>query len=304
MASRILLTLLALASVTLPIVLNAAADDPAHVAKVEAWRAKHEADYTREYVPLAGLFFLSPGVNRVGSAPSSQVRLPARAPAAAGQIRFEGKRVQFEPQAGVPVTLNGERVASVVALRSSENGGPDEIVIGDIALWVHMSGERYAIRLRDPQGEVARSFLGFRWFPIDGRYRVVGRLIRDAAPREVKVASLTGDDQTYTTEGVVEFTLLGQRLTLRPMTTRPNRFFFIFRDATSGKETYEAARFLYADLAADGTTVLDFNEAYNPPCAFNPFTTCPLPPRENRLAVGIPAGERNYPKPPKLQDQR
>jgi uncharacterized protein (DUF1684 family) len=133
---------------------------------------------------------------------------------------------------------------------------------------------------------------------------VVGRLIRDAAPREVKVASLTGDDQAYTTEGVVEFDLLGERLTLRPMTTRPNRFFFIFRDATSGKETYEAARFLYADLAADGTTVLDFNEAYNPPCAFNPFTTCPLPPRENRLRVAIPAGERNYPNPPKLQDQR
>ena len=303
MASRIPLTLLALASVAIPLVVNAA-EDPAHVGKVEAWRAKHEADYTREYVPLAGLFFLTEGVNRVGSASSSEIRLPSRAPASVGRIVFENKRVQFEPQAGVPVTLKGERVSSSVALRSSEAGGPDEIVVGDIALWVHMSGDRYAIRMRDPQGEVARSFLGFRWFPIDGRYRVVGRLVRDAAPREVKVASLTGDDQAYTTEGVVEFSLLGERLTLRPMTTRPGRFFFIFRDLTSGKETYEAARFLYADLAADGTTVVDFNEAYNPPCAFNPFTTCPLPPRENRLRVGIPAGERNYPKPPKLQDQR
>ena len=78
------------------------------------------------------------------------------------------------------------------------------------------------------------------------------------------------------------------------MTTRPNRFFFIFRDATAGKETYEAARFLYADLLPDGTTVLDFNESYNPPCAFNEFTTCPLPPAENRLKMRIPAGEQNY----------
>jgi uncharacterized protein (DUF1684 family) len=302
MASRIIPTLLALAGVTFPIALNAA-DDPAHVAKVEAWRAKHEADYTREYVPLAGLFFLTPGVNRVGSDPSSEIRLPERAPSSVGRIVFENKRVQFEPQPGATVTLKGERLTAPVALRSSEAGGPDEIVVGDVALWVHMSGDRFAVRLRDPQGEVARSFLGFRWFPVDGRYRVTGRLIRDAAPREVKVASLTGDDQTYTTEGVVEFTLLGERLTLRPMTTRPGRFFFIFRDSTSGKETYEAARFLYADLAADGTTVLDFNEAYNPPCAFNPYTTCPLPPRENRLRVGIPAGERNYPKTVKVQDQ-
>jgi uncharacterized protein (DUF1684 family) len=302
MASRLIPTFLAVAIIGIPIVLNAA-EDPAHVAKVEAWRAKHEADYTREYVPLAGLFFLNPGINKVGSAASNDVRLPGRAAASVGRIVFENKRVQFEPEAGVPVTLKGQPVTSAVTLRSSEAGGPDEIAVGDIALWVHMSGDRFAIRLRDPQGEVARSFLGFRWFPVDGRYRVVGRLIRDAAPREVKVASLTGDDQTYTTEGVVEFNLLGERLTLRPMTTRPNRFFFIFRDATSGNETYEAARFLYADLASDGTTVLDFNEAYNPPCAFNPYTTCPLPPRENRLPVAIPAGERNYPKPVKVQDQ-
>ena len=83
------------------------------------------------------------------------------------------------------------------------------------------------------------------------------------------------------------------------MTTRPNRLYFIFRDGTSGKETYETARFLYSDLRSDGTTVLDFNQAYNPPCAFNPFTTCPLPLPENRLTVRILAGEKAYPHPPK-----
>ena len=89
--------------------------------------------------------------------------------------------------------------------------------------------------------------------------------------------------------------MLGQRLRLRPFTTRPNRFYFVFRDASSGQETYETARFLYSDLRPDDTTVLDFNMAYNPPCAFNPYTTCPIPLRENRLTVKVLAGEKAYP---------
>ena len=104
-----------------------------------------------------------------------------------------------------------------------------------------------------------------------------------------------GDVDEYKSEGVVELSLLGQTLRLRPFTTRPKRFYFVFRDASSGQETYEAARFLYADLLDDGTTVLDFNQAYNPPCAFNPYTTCPIPIRENRIPIKILAGEKAYP---------
>jgi len=148
--------------------------------------------------------------------------------------------------------------------------------------------------MRDPNGETARTFRGCQWFPIDGGFRVTGRFIKDPAPHPIKMANLSGDDQSYVTEGVVEFVFQGQRVRMRPMTTRPGRFYFVFRDATSGHGTYEAARFLYSDLKPDGTTVLDFNEAYNPPCAFNPFTTCPLPLPENRLKVPIPAGEMAY----------
>src|SRR5262249_6279206 len=111
----------------------------------------------------------------------------------------------------------------------------------------------------------------------------------------LKVLNTYGDEDEYTSEGVVEFTLLGQSVRLRPFTTRPKRFYFVFRDGSSGQETYETARFLYADLLDDGTTVLDFNEAYNPPCAFNPCTTCPIPLRENRVSVKILAGEKAYP---------
>ena len=172
---------------------------------------------------------------------------------------------------------------------------PDELEVGAIRVMVHRSGQRKSLRVWDPEGEMARGFLGFRWFPIQMDYRVTGRLIRDAMPRDVHVVNTFGDVDTYKSEGVVEFTLEGLTLRVRPFTTRPKRFYFVFRDRSSGEETYEAARFLYSDLRDDGTTVLDFNQAYNPPCAFNPHTTCPIPLRENRLDVKVLAGERAYP---------
>ena len=116
----------------------------------------------------------------------------------------------------------------------------------------------------------------------------------------MQVLNTFNDIDTYTTEGVLEFELHGQTMRLRPFTTRPNRFYIVFRDASSGQETYATARFLYADLRADGTAVLDFNQAYNPPCAFNPYTTCPIPLRENVLPVKVLAGERAYPVEVKL----
>ena len=262
--------------------------------EVEQWRAKHEADYRREWVPLAGLFFLKDGANTAGSARSNDIVLPPRMPPSIGRFVYQNQRIRFEPQRGAGAMTNGKPIMSPINLRSDATSETDEIAIGDITLWVHESGERRAIRMRDPQSEMARAFAGFTWFPIDERYRVVAKFIKDPAPREIKVASLSGDDQTYTTEGVVDFTLNGQIIRMRPMTTRPGRLYLVFRDATSGHETYEAARFLYSDLRADMTTVLDFNEAYNPPCAFNPYTTCPLPLPENRLTVKILAGERAY----------
>jgi Zn-dependent M28 family amino/carboxypeptidase/uncharacterized protein (DUF1684 family) len=268
------------------------------VKEVTAFRAKHEADYTKEYVPLAGLFFLHAGANTAGSALGAVVQLPKRAPASIGRFTYQNRHVRFEPQPGSPVTLKGKAVTAPIDLKSDdESSDYEELTIGDLAFWLHESGDRRAIRMRDPEGDIATSFAGYHWFPIDEHFRVTGKFIRDAAPHEVKVPSLAGDLETYTTEGVVEFTINGETVRLRPMTTRPNRFFFIFRDGTSGKETYAAARFLYADLQPDGTTVLDFNEAYNPPCSFNPYTTCPFPPKENRLTVRIPVGEKAYAGP-------
>jgi len=295
MTGRIVMLLLA---ATVSVAAGQATEE--QVKEVEQWRAKHEADYTREYVPLAGLYFLKQGVNTAGSAPGSTVLLPSRLPKSIGRFVYKDGQVTFEPDGGAAVRMNGQSVTKAVALESDEKSTPPELMIDDVAVWVHASGDRRAIRMRDPKGETARTFAGYSWFPIDERYRVTGKFIKDAASREVKIPNLMGDMDTYTTEGVVEFTMDGKTVRLRPFTTRPNRFYFVFRDGTSGRETYDAARFLYSDLRPDGTTVLDFNQAYNPPCAFNPYTTCPVPLPENRLTtVRILAGEKAYSRPSK-----
>jgi hypothetical protein len=272
--------------------------DPAAVKEIEQFRAKHEEDYRKQYVTLAGLFDLKTGVNTVGSADASDVKLLKSSPAAVGRLVVTDTAVRFEPAAGANVTLKEKPVTSPIELTSDAKGPADEPAVGGVTLWVHMSGDRRTVRLRDVNGAPAKSFEGFRWFPIDGTYRVAGRFVKDAAPTTVKIPNQLGDEETYTTEGIVEFTLDGRKLTLRPMTTRPGRLYFIFRDGTSGKETYETARFLYTNLNPDGTTVMDFNQAYNPPCSFNPYTTCPLPPKENRMTVRVLAGEKAYPHPP------
>jgi uncharacterized protein (DUF1684 family) len=270
--------------------------DSAHVKDVQEWRTKHEASYRKEYVPLAGLFFLNPGANAAGSAKGAVVALPKRAPTSIGAFVLVGDTVRFEP-AGAAVMLNGKAITAPLILKDDEQDNPDELAVGDIALWVHLSGPRRTVRMRDEQGDIARTFAGFHWFPIEDSYRVTARFIKDPAPRDIHVPNIFGDDDVMTTEGVVEFMLNGQTIRLRPATTRPNRLWFVFRDGTSGKETYDTARFLYSDLNPDGTTVLDFNEAYNPPCAFNPYTTCPLPLAENRLTARILSGEKAYGAP-------
>jgi uncharacterized protein (DUF1684 family) len=265
------------------------------VPAIEAWRAKHEVDYRRDYASIAGLHPLKAGANTAGSAPTNDVVLPASVPARIGTFVLNGAAVRFEPARGVTVLKKDQPITAPTDLRDDRAPGADELTIGAVRLVVHVSGDARSIRVRDPEGPLAKGFLGFRWFPIDLSYRVVGRFIKDAEPKRIDVANTYGDIDQYTSEGVVEFTLQGQTLRLRPFTTRPKRFYFVFKDASSGSETYEAARFVYADLADDGTVLLDFNQAYNPPCAFNPYTTCPIPLKENNLPIKVLAGEQDYP---------
>lgn len=265
-----------------------------HAREVQAWREKHEADYRRDFVSIAGLHFLQPGTHSIGSDRASDIVLSAQVPPTIGRLVVAGDSVRFEPEPGVSVLQQGQPVTGSIVLKESGSRPATEITVGDVRLVVHPSGERLSLRVRDPNGELATGFEGFEWFPIDPAYRVTARFIPDAEPRQMTVLNTFNDVDTYSSDGVVEFELHGQTLRLRPFTTRPKRFYFVFRDASSGEETYKTARFLYADLQDDGTAVLDFNEAYNPPCAFNPYTTCPIPLRENVLPVKVLAGEKAY----------
>jgi uncharacterized protein len=268
--------------------------DDAWRKSVDEWRARHEDSYRRNWATIAGLHFLEPGSHSIGSDKSRDIVLPAAVPATVGSVIVDGQSVRYEPAPGVAVSLNGKPAAGAVALKEPGKEATDEVAINDVKFAVHESGKRLSLRVWDPNGKQAREFAGFAWFPVDPDYYVLGRFIRDDKPRNVPVVNTYGDEDLYPTEGVIEFTLNGQTVRLRPFTTDPNRFYIVFRDASSGHETYETARFLYADLKDDGTVALDFNQAYNPPCAFNPYTTCPIPLKENRLAVKILAGEKAY----------
>jgi uncharacterized protein (DUF1684 family) len=264
------------------------------VESVNAWRTKHETDYRRDWATIAGLHFLEPGSHSLGSDKKSDIVLPEGVPATVGRIVLADGWVRYEPATGVTPLQNGKPLAGTVVLKEPGKDAADEVAVDDVKFAVHESGKRLSLRVWDPDGKQAREFAGFDWFQIDPNYRVVARFIPDAKPINIPVVNTYGDADIMPSEGVVEFMLNGQTVRLRPFTTRPKRFYFVFRDGSSGHETYETARFLYSDLLDDGTTVLDFNQAYNPPCAFNPYTTCPIPIKENRLAVKILAGEKNY----------
>jgi hypothetical protein len=254
--------------------------------EIEAWRAGHEDSYTHNWATIEGLHFLKSGTQSAGRAPDNDVVLIASLPERLGTFTVAPDAVTFDPEPGAPITINGE-TATAMALRDDGADEPDVIEANGATVVVHRSGTRVSLRVRDPNGERSRSFQGFDWFPLSSSHRVLGRFIPDAAPRSMPVVNTFGDVDSYQTEGVVEFVLNGETLSLRPFTTEPGRFYFVFNDASSGEETYEAARFVYSDLRRDGTTILDFNEAYNPPCSFNPFTTCPIPLPENRLVPDL-----------------
>jgi len=155
-------------------------------------------------------------------------------------------------------------------------------------------GEKYGLRFKDRNSVARRNFTGLRWYPAKEEYRVTAHFIHYETPREVPIINILGDIEKYNSPGLLRFTLKGQEYTLEPVAVGEKRLFIIFRDLTSNRTTYGAARFLYTDWPVDGQVEVDFNQAVNPPCAFTIYATCPLPTRQNRLNVAIEAGEQIY----------
>jgi len=269
----------------------AAPDGEAYRASVEKWRAAYQADLTsgNGWLTVSGLFWLHDGTNTFGSNPLDDIVLPAPVPAEAGTFEFHNGSTIVHMKPGVDATMRGKQVSTAAMHPDSD----DRLVMGSLTLYVHASGERYAIRMKDKNSKLRKDFTGLKWFPVDPAYRVLGRWVPYAKPKTEMIANVMGDTGPEQFYGYVEFMLKGQKLRLEPEQDG-SEFEFVFRDLTSGHETYGAARFLDTTLGKDGSVVMDFNEAYNPPCAYNPYTTCPLPTPGNRLAVRIEAGEKSY----------
>jgi uncharacterized protein (DUF1684 family) len=270
------------------------AQEPDYRASIANWRADYESDLKSDHgwLTISGLFWLHEGENRFGSDPLSDIVLPeGSAPPDAGYFEYHRGKTIVHVKAGVPVTLGGKPIETA-ELRSDS---ADRLVLGDISLWIHASGERYTVRLRDKNSKIRKSFTKLEWFPVDESYRVTAHFQSYDAPKQIEMQNQAGDTLQVPVAGYVLFTLRGQELRLDAQADeKTGELSFVFRDLTSGKETYGASRFLDTDAPRRGEVVLDFNEAYNPPCAYNPYTTCPLPPPQNRLRVRIEAGEMNY----------
>jgi len=272
--------------------LAARADSPTYRQSVEKWRQAYEAQLKSDggWLTVSGLFWLHDGENTFGSGPLNDIVLPASAPASAGSFEFHAGRTIVHVKSGVHAMLNGKPIETG-EMHSDSNA--DQLAIGDLTLYVHSSGDRYTIRLRDKNSRLRKDFTGTRWFPVDKSYRVTARYVPYDKPKQIEIQNVMGDTLQETIPGYAVFSLHGQELRLDAEVDASDAS-FVFRDLTSGHETYAASRFLDTKIEKDGKVVLDFNQAYNPPCAYNPYTTCPLPPPQNRLAVRVEAGEKTY----------
>ena len=261
---------------------------------LEAWKARRIASLKGEtgYLNLAGLFWLRSGVNTFGSGAGNDLKFPAAAMPEMGTFELGENGVVMNLHSGVDVRMDGSPVSRVqMADDTSENPG---VVTFDSLTWsIIRRDDRFAVRLRDLEHPVLRTFPPIDYFPTDQNLRVEARLQRYERPRIVRVDTvIEGLDYNPTSPGLLRFEIGGQSFELEAYNAG-DEFLLVFGDATTGRETYPAGRFLYASNPdEDGVVVLDFNTAQNPPCAYNDFATCPVASPRNRLAVRIPAGER------------
>jgi uncharacterized protein (DUF1684 family) len=274
----------------------AAPADP-YLADIAKFREAREAVLKTDtgWLTIAGLFFLTKPETTFGSDTKNDIVLPAGAPARAGTFVLRDGKVAVKAADGVSFVLNGNTVTNA-DLKSDGSGPPDRIALQDLTLWVHQSGERLAIRLRDKNNRLRKEFTGLHWYPVTAAYRVEAQYAPYAVPKTMPIPNILGDIDQMVSPGTASFSMGDQQMQMVAVADpdHPKELWFIFRDLTTGKETDPAARFLYTPLPENGKVTLDFNRAQNPPCAYNAFATCPLPPPENRMPVRVEAGEKMY----------
>ena len=274
-----------------------------------AWRAQHAADLQKPdgWLSLIGLEWLQPGETTLGSAQDSKIRLPASAPPHLAVLKLENDAVQLRaPKGGFP---DGIKVGNSPATEQVLRVDPDRdkfnphITYGNLNFYVIRRADRFAVRLKDAKSPSLAEFHGLKWYDPDAAYRVQAKWVPYRPAKKVSLLTLVGTSYDQPVPGYAEFALQGKTYRLEPVLEDPDskRLFFIMKDPTSAETTYPSCRFLYTPhpsngLEQEGELILNFNRLENPPCAYTPYATCPLPPQGNRLAVALPVGEQRYHK--------
>jgi uncharacterized protein len=261
-------------------------DEAKHQQEITQWQENRAERLLRDdgWLTLIGLFWLDEGQNVV-TLPSKQTLRLSR----------NGEKVTLEPDA--TMTVEGKPLSgATVLLHDADQNGPTLVQMGSIRFNAIKRGDRLGLRVKDANARTRTEFAGLEYYPIDPKWRVEARLEPYNPAKKIPIDDVTGMRSESESPGALVFTLDGKEYRIDPVLEEgSDELFLIFRDETSKDETYPAGRYLYAAKpGADGKTVIDFNKAYNPPCAFTPFATCPLPPLQNRLKTRIEAGEKRY----------
>jgi uncharacterized protein (DUF1684 family) len=256
------------------------------------WRKDLGASRRKNWLTLVGLFWLREGENRVGGDQRDEVPLPAdKVPSQVGVIEFKSGKALFKSRPGVHVLHDGKPVQSI-ELQPDVTDNPTVLEIGDIRMLLIQREKKFGMRIRDIHSKTLAEFKGTEFFPVQGSYLVDARFVPFDKPKPVPIATVIGQDAQMDSPGYVEFTLHGQKIQLQAVTEGTPELMLIIKDKTSGKSTYPAGRFIDTDPPKDGHVVIDFNRAYNPPCAFTAYATCPLPPKGNWMPIAVEAGEK------------
>lgn len=269
-------------------------DDTGYVNELKAWHQKRIENLKAEngWLNLAGLFWLEEGKNSFGADTKNNIVFPAgKSLPLLGFFTLKNGEVWVDIEPGAKVTVNNEPITSLKIFPVEDY---TVLASGSLRWFVIKRGTKYGIRLRDLESPELHHFTGINTYPIDHKWRIEAKLEPAAADKKIAITDVLGQTSLQTSPGTLIFTINGKEHRLDAVES-DGQLFILFADKTSGKETYGAGRFLYAERPnQQGITVLDFNKSINPPCAFTTFATCPLPPKQNRLPVAITAGEKNY----------
>jgi uncharacterized protein len=271
------------------------ADD--YAASIHAWDAERDARLRSPngWLALVGLHWLTPGEHEFGQHPSNAIRLTGGdVPPLGGHLLVtDDGVVRIRPHGDASLTHDGQPVNGELELRGDLSGDPTIVELGSLRFHLIRRGDRIGLRVRDTAAPILKEFPGVPRFPIDPAWRVSGRLERPPGLRTVDVPDVLGEVRAEESPGVVQFSMEGQDLALDALPEDDDALWLIFGDTTNGHETYSGGRFLVSGpVAEDGSVVVDFNLAYNPPCVFSPHATCPLPWPANVLPVAVRAGEQ------------